>query len=103
VCNPSFASYEFHDVKPLSFLILFLLFVVAVELNERNRLNGWEIAFMVYSLGFCLEKVAAMQEHGIRGNVFHVLLVHRSLVECFGSLFHGNLGMWRLYITSRKY
>jgi hypothetical protein len=26
-----------------------------------------EIIFMVYSLGFTLEKVAAMQEHGIKG------------------------------------
>ncbi|KAI0270966.1 hypothetical protein BGY98DRAFT_1008270 [Russula aff. rugulosa BPL654] len=50
----------------LNFLILFLLFVVAVELNEVDRINAWEVAFMVNSLGFCLEKVAAMQEHGIR-------------------------------------
>jgi hypothetical protein len=26
-----------------------------------------EILFMIYSLGFTLEKVAAMQEHGIKG------------------------------------
>jgi hypothetical protein len=26
-----------------------------------------EIIFMVYALGFTLEKVAAMQEHGIKG------------------------------------
>lgn len=50
----------------LNFLILFLLFVIAVELNEVDHLNAWEIAFMIYSLGFSLEKVAAMQEHGIR-------------------------------------
>ena len=54
-----------------SFLILFVLFVVAVELNERDRLNTWEVAFMIYSLGFSLDKVAAMQEHGIRGNIFY--------------------------------
>ncbi|KAH9983891.1 hypothetical protein BJV74DRAFT_946355 [Russula compacta] len=50
----------------MNFLILFLLFVVAVELNQVDCLNVWEVAFMVYSLGFSLEKVAAMQEHGIR-------------------------------------
>ena len=60
-----------------SFLILFTLFVVAVELNEMDRLNAWEVLFMVYSLGFSLEKAAAMQEHGIRGNVFYALPVRR--------------------------
>ncbi|KAH9040379.1 hypothetical protein EDB85DRAFT_2173174 [Lactarius pseudohatsudake] len=49
-----------------NFLILFILFVIAVELNEVDRLNAWEVAFMIYSLGFSLEKAAAMQEHGIR-------------------------------------
>jgi hypothetical protein len=47
-----------------------------VELNERDHINAWEIVFMVYSLGFSLEKVAAMQEHGIRGDVFRGLAVH---------------------------
>jgi len=65
-----------HDVEISSFLILFVLFVVAVELNTMDHLNVWEIAFMIYSLGFSLDKVAAMQEHGIRGNVFHALALH---------------------------
>jgi hypothetical protein len=65
-----------HDAGTCSFLILFLLFVVAVELNEIDRINAWEIAFMVNSLGFCLEKVAAMQEHGIRGDVYKGLAAH---------------------------
>jgi hypothetical protein len=73
------ASLVFHDVETRSFLILFILFVVAVELNEMDRLNAWEIMFMVYALGFSLEKAAAMQEHGIRGNVFHPLPVRRLL------------------------
>lgn len=50
-----------------SFLILFILFVVALEFNERDRVNVPETIFMVYALGFTLEKVAAMQEHGIKG------------------------------------
>jgi hypothetical protein len=41
-----------------------------------DRINGWEIAFMVNALGFSLEKVAAMQEHGIRGDVHQGLAVH---------------------------
>uniref|UniRef100_A0A8H7XT63 Ion transport domain-containing protein n=1 Tax=Psilocybe cubensis TaxID=181762 RepID=A0A8H7XT63_PSICU len=50
----------------LNFLILFILFVVAIEFNERDRINASEVLFMVYALGFTLEKVAAMQEHGIK-------------------------------------
>jgi hypothetical protein len=53
--------------KGYSFLILFILFVNALEYNERDRLNISEIFFMVYALGFSLEKLAAMQEHGIQG------------------------------------
>ena len=32
-----------------------------------NKLNVFEAMFMIYALGFTLEKVAAMQEHGIKG------------------------------------
>jgi hypothetical protein len=47
--------------------MLFILFIIAIEVNERDQLNAAEIAFMVYALGFTLEKIAAMQEHGIKG------------------------------------
>ena len=53
--------------KWYSFLILFVLFVIALEYNERDRVNVSEITFMIYALGFSLEKLAAMQEHGIQG------------------------------------
>ncbi|PFH51765.1 hypothetical protein AMATHDRAFT_2680 [Amanita thiersii Skay4041] len=49
-----------------NFLLLFLFFVIALEYSERDRLNPPEVIFMVYALGFTLEKVAAMQEHGIK-------------------------------------
>jgi hypothetical protein len=49
-----------------SFLILFVLFIWALEKNEEMYLNVPELAFMVYAFGFALEKVASMQEHGIR-------------------------------------
>lgn len=48
-------------------MILFTLFVIALEFNEPERINVAEGIFMVYSLGFTLEKIAAMQEHGIKG------------------------------------
>lgn len=52
-----------------SFLILFILFIVALEFNSLDSLNVAEGVFMIYALGFTLEKVAAMQEHGITGDM----------------------------------
>ncbi|GLB41921.1 putative nonselective cation channel [Lyophyllum shimeji] len=49
-----------------NFVVLFVLFIVALEVNERDRLNIPEIIFMVYALGFSLEKIAAMQERGLQ-------------------------------------
>jgi hypothetical protein len=43
-----------------------LLFIWALENNEQGYLNVPEISFMVYAFGFALEKVASMQEHGIK-------------------------------------
>ena len=48
-------------------MMLFILFVLCIESNEPTRLNTFEVLFMIYSLGFSLEKVAAMQEHGVKG------------------------------------
>lgn len=50
-----------------SYLILFVLFIVAIECNNIKKINVAELAFMVYASGFTLERIAAMQEHGIRG------------------------------------
>lgn len=50
-----------------SFLILFILFVIALEYYELETINIYEKVFMVYAGGFCLEKLAAMHEHGLRG------------------------------------
>ena len=47
--------------------MLFILFVFALEFNQLDKLNMAEVLFMIYALGFTLEKVAAMQEHGIKG------------------------------------
>ncbi|KAI1793525.1 hypothetical protein LXA43DRAFT_971864 [Ganoderma leucocontextum] len=50
----------------INFLILFVLFVCAIEFSALDTINLAEVIFMVYALGFTLEKVAAMQEHGIK-------------------------------------
>lgn len=49
-----------------NFLILFVLFIIAIETSEVNKINIYENLFMIYALGFTLEKIAAMQEHGIK-------------------------------------
>jgi len=51
----------------ISFLILFVLFIIAIETSEVSKINISENLFMIYALGFTLEKIAAMQEHGIKG------------------------------------
>ncbi|KIM34106.1 hypothetical protein M408DRAFT_5463 [Serendipita vermifera MAFF 305830] len=44
-----------------NFLVLFILFVVALEWYEVDNINRHEAIFMIYASGFCLEKLAAMQ------------------------------------------
>ena len=48
-------------------MILFILFLFAIELNDLHNLNTSEVVFLIYGLGFTLEKFAAMQEHGVKG------------------------------------
>ena len=74
--------------------MLFVLFVLCIELNEPTRLNAFEILFMIYSLGFSLEKVAAMQEHGVKG----VILLNSSpsvlLISMNSSLLQWDVGRY---------
>ncbi|ELU44278.1 hypothetical protein AG1IA_01685 [Rhizoctonia solani AG-1 IA] len=77
-----------------SFVLLFVLFVVALELNEKSTINMPEGLFMIYGLGFVIEKLAAMQEHGIRvysSNVryrpvltFGLLTIYSALERLYG-------------------
>lgn len=46
------------------------MFIVAIEFNTLNEINVPEGIFMIYALGFTLEKVATMQEHGMKGKYF---------------------------------
>lgn len=67
--------------------------MVAIEVNERDRINASEILFMVYALGFTLEKVAAMQEHGIKGSSVFTFAIELRIIKLgFTSLFQGNMG-----------
>ncbi|KAK0489158.1 hypothetical protein IW261DRAFT_1557654 [Armillaria novae-zelandiae] len=83
----------------LSFLILFVLFVIAIEMNQLDSINAAEMAFLIYGLGFSLEKVAAMQEHGMQvyfkgtWNGFDLALVTTYLIyavlRIYGVYHHG--------------
>ncbi|PPQ76669.1 hypothetical protein CVT24_011914 [Panaeolus cyanescens] len=66
VIDAIWSALNLELITSFSFLTLFILFIIAIEFNERNRLNAAELAFMIYALGFTLEKIAAMQEHGIK-------------------------------------
>jgi hypothetical protein len=49
---------------------------------------------MIFALGFTLEKVAAMQEHGIKGvPAFQDLRDNLKLISISLSIFQGNMGM----------
>jgi hypothetical protein len=73
---------------------VFILFFVALEFNEHDRLNSAELCFMIFAFGFALEKVATMQEHGIKG-IAGIAMSHDNLSLTFilSSIFQGDLGM----------
>jgi len=74
-----------------SFLILFILFVIAIERNDLKKINAAELTFMIYASGFTLEKIAAMQEHGIRGaQKLDILLPNVGLPK--PSILQGDMG-----------
>lgn len=58
-------------------------------MNQRHRINTPEAVFMVYALGFTLEKLAAIQEHGIKGKSSHLL---SPIPLTSHSLLQGDLG-----------
>jgi len=94
-----------------SFLILFILFIIAIELNTLDNINVPEALFMIFALGFTLEKVAAMHEHGFNGwfiyfDVFFLLDIHfwlqstsrvlglASIILSFGCTAYGGHAEW---------
>lgn len=51
----------------VNFVILFILYVVAIERLDPQHVNGYELVFIVYALAFSLDKAAAIREHGLKG------------------------------------
>jgi hypothetical protein len=72
--------------------------VVAIELNEPSSINIPETLFMIYGLGFTLEKLATMQEHGITGTMF-ALTSSSKFTHATAVYFKGT---WVSQITTRR-
>lgn len=51
----------------INFVILFILYIVAVQGIEEHHITGWEAIFMIYAIAFSVDKLAATREHGMRG------------------------------------
>ena len=68
-----------------------MLFVLTLELSNLERINLEEALFMVFALGFSLEKLAAIQEHGIKGGVLRLLLSGGNELKLSPSLCQWNL------------
>ncbi|WVW79597.1 hypothetical protein I302_101566 [Kwoniella bestiolae CBS 10118] len=77
----------------VNFLVLFTLYVVAIEGLDENRLNGRELAFIIYALAFSLDKLAAIREHGLK-------VFSSSLVNGFDLLF---MVIYAVYLGARTY
>ncbi|WWC63799.1 uncharacterized protein I303_106404 [Kwoniella dejecticola CBS 10117] len=77
----------------LNFLILFTLYVVAIEGLQEDKLNGRELAFIVYALAFSLDKLAAIREHGLK-------VFSSSLVNGFDLVF---MVIYAVYLGARTY
>jgi hypothetical protein len=54
-------------IEYINFLILFCLYVMAMEGLEDQRLNWRELAFIIYASAFSLDKLAAVRERGVKG------------------------------------
>ncbi|WVQ93018.1 hypothetical protein IAU59_000081 [Kwoniella sp. CBS 9459] len=77
----------------INFLVLFTLYVIAIEGLDTNRLNGREMCFIIYALAFSLDKLAAIREHGLK-------VFSSSLVNGFDLVF---MLIYAVYLGARTY
>nr|ODO03889.1 hypothetical protein L204_00230 [Cryptococcus depauperatus CBS 7855] len=92
-----------------NFLMLFILYVVAIEGLSMDKINGREWAFIVYALAFSLDKLATIREHGLKGKSFLSLTIENlmddtvfssSLVNGFDLVF---MLIYAVYLGARIY
>jgi hypothetical protein len=51
-------------LEVVQFIILIILFTMAMVNRDYSQFSGWEIAFMIYAAGWCLDEFASILEHG---------------------------------------
>lgn len=51
-------------IEFINFSVLTALFVLAISQKNYSRINGFELAFIIYALGFGLDEFATTNEHG---------------------------------------
>ncbi|KAL7421096.1 hypothetical protein Q5752_003980 [Cryptotrichosporon argae] len=76
-----------------NFVILFMLYVIAIEGLETDVINWREICFIIYALAFSLDKLAAVREHGLK-------VFSSSLVNGFDLVF---MLIYGVYLSARMY
>ncbi|OWZ75703.1 hypothetical protein C365_06273 [Cryptococcus neoformans Bt85] len=77
----------------VNFLVLFILYVIAIEGLVESRINGREWAFIIYAMAFSLDKLAAIREHGLK-------VFSSSLVNGFDLVF---MIIYAVYLGARTY
>ncbi|KIR99898.1 hypothetical protein L804_02534 [Cryptococcus deuterogattii 2001/935-1] len=77
----------------VNFLVLFILYVIAIEGLVESHINGREWAFIIYAMAFSLDKLAAIREHGLK-------VFSSSLVNGFDLVF---MIIYAVYLGARSY
>ncbi|KIR28612.1 hypothetical protein I309_02538 [Cryptococcus deuterogattii LA55] len=80
-------------VEYVNFLVLFILYVIAIEGLVESHINGREWAFIIYAMAFSLDKLAAIREHGLK-------VFSSSLVNGFDLVF---MIIYAVYLGARSY
>ena len=51
-------------LEVVQFIILIIFFTMTMVNRDYSRFSGWEIAFIIYAAGWCLDEFASILEHG---------------------------------------
>jgi hypothetical protein len=51
-------------IEVSQFIILIILYTFTMLYRDYSQFTGWEIAFIVYAMGWCLDEFASILEHG---------------------------------------
>jgi len=51
-------------IEVAQFAVLLILFTLTMVNRDHSQFTGWEIAFIIYAAGWCLDEFASILEHG---------------------------------------